>query len=107
MFPLPPSPHPSNTDSGLAYPYPNDPTENERLDEQHAILRQVLDGRNHLAPFSMAKPPTRVLDIGCGTGIWVIEMGDDYPEAQIVGVDLSPIQPDEVPPNVRFFVEDS
>ncbi|KAB5539457.1 S-adenosyl-L-methionine-dependent methyltransferase [Coniochaeta sp. 2T2.1] len=93
-----------------SYPYPNDPTENERLDGQHTILRKVLDGRNHLAPFSKGvgdPPAARVLDIGCGTGIWAIEMGDDYPSAQIVGVDLSPIQPGEVPPNVRFFVEDS
>lgn len=33
-------------------------------------------------------------------------MGDLYPEANIMGVDLSPIQPDWVPPNVRFMVDD-
>jgi ubiquinone/menaquinone biosynthesis C-methylase UbiE len=67
----------------------------------------VLDGRNHLAPFSHRNPPRRVLDIATGTGRWAIEMGDEYPESQIVGTDLSPIQPSYVPPNVRFFVEDS
>jgi len=90
-----------------AYPYPNDPSETERLDDQHTILRRVLDGRNHLAPFSRSNPPRRVLDVATGTGTWAIEMGDDYPESQILGTDLSPIQPDQVPPNVRFFVEDS
>jgi hypothetical protein len=34
-------------------------------------------------------------------------MGDEFPDAQIIGTDLSPIQPSHVPPNVRFFVEDS
>lgn len=67
----------------------------------------MLGGRNHLASFSRANPPRQVLDIATGTGRWAIEMGDEYPEAQIVGTDLSPIQPRYVPPNVRFFVEDS
>lgn len=35
----------------------------------------------------------RVLDVGTGTGIWAIEMADMHPEAEIVGIDLSPIQP--------------
>jgi hypothetical protein len=67
----------------------------------------VMDGRLHLSPFSRAHPPRKVLDIATGTGTWAIEMGDKYPEAEIVGTDLSPIQPAFVPPNVRFFVEDS
>ena len=34
-------------------------------------------------------------------------MGDRFPGAEIVGTDLSPIQPTWVPPNVRFYVEDA
>lgn len=30
-----------------------------------------------------------------------------YPEASIIGTDLSPIQPGWVPPNVQFFVDDA
>lgn len=30
-----------------------------------------------------------------------------YPEATIIGTDLSPIQPSWVPPNVQFFVDDA
>jgi hypothetical protein len=33
-------------------------------------------------------------------------VGDEYPGAEILGVDLSPIQPAWVPPNVRFLVDD-
>jgi hypothetical protein len=33
-------------------------------------------------------------------------VGDEYPEADIQGIDLSPIQPSWVPPNVRFVVDD-
>lgn len=34
-------------------------------------------------------------------------MGDEYPEADIQGIDLSPIQPEWVPPNVRFILDDA
>jgi len=39
--------------------------------------------------------------------LWAIEMGDEYPSAEILGVDLSPIQPRLVPPNVKFEVDDA
>ncbi|KAK4144152.1 Demethylmenaquinone methyltransferase [Dichotomopilus funicola] len=90
-----------------SYLYPNDDTENNRAEEQYMIMKEAMDGRLHLAPFSRANPPRKVLDIATGTGLWAIEMGDLYPEAEIIGTDLSPIQPDFVPPNVHFFVEDS
>ncbi|KAK1990410.1 S-adenosyl-L-methionine-dependent methyltransferase [Colletotrichum falcatum] len=48
----------------------------------------------------------RVLDIGTGTGLWAIDYADLHPEAEVLGVDLSPIQPNDVPPNVKFEVDD-
>jgi len=33
-------------------------------------------------------------------------VGDKYPKTKIVGLDLSPIQPDFVPENVHFFIDD-
>ena len=47
-----------------------------------------------------------IFDVGTGTGIWAIEMGDKYDSAQITGVDISPIQPTWVPPNVTFEIDD-
>ncbi|KAF5251620.1 hypothetical protein FANTH_3230 [Fusarium anthophilum] len=40
------------------------------------------------------------------TGIWAIDYADEHPETQVTGVDLSPIQPDFVPPNVNFVIDD-
>ncbi|KAK3301263.1 S-adenosyl-L-methionine-dependent methyltransferase [Chaetomium fimeti] len=91
----------------VSYPFPNDNPENDRMEEQYEIIKMVMDGRLHLAPFSRDRPPRHVLDVATGTGIWAVEMGDKYPEAEIVGTDLSPIQPAFVPPNVHFFIEDS
>ncbi|OBS14990.1 hypothetical protein FPOA_14018 [Fusarium poae] len=41
-----------------------------------------------------------------GTGIWAIDVADEHPEAEVLGVDLSPIQPSEVPPNCGFEIDD-
>lgn len=72
---------------------------------QHAIYRFALAGRLYLAPVAKEKLQ-HVLDVGTGTGMWSIDMADGNPQAQVVGFDLSPIQPDIVPPNCRFLVND-
>ncbi|KAI5856852.1 S-adenosyl-L-methionine-dependent methyltransferase [Tricharina praecox] len=58
----------------------------------------------HKAPI---KRPQRVLDVRTGTGIWAIDMADTYLMAEVIGTDLSPIQPGWVPPNCRFQVDDA
>ncbi len=34
------------------------------------------------------------------------DVADEYPKAQVIGTDISPIQPTWVPPNARFDIED-
>ena len=97
------------------YVLPNDEAEQERLDLQHHIWRLLLQGALYAAPLSIPSPTGglgdgpadfRVLDLGCGTGIWAIDMADENPRASVFGVDLSPIQPEWVPGNCRFHVDD-
>lgn len=71
----------------------------------HHMYNLILRGELHTAPIT-ERPLKRVLDIGTGTGNWAVDMGDMYPEAEILGTDLSPIQPSWVPPNVKFEVDD-
>jgi len=82
----------------------NDEQEQERLDIHHHLIVLLLGGKLHLAPISST--PHRVLDLGTGTGIWAIDFADEYPSAQVIGNDLSPIQPANVPPNLTFVVDD-
>ncbi|KAK1980051.1 S-adenosyl-L-methionine-dependent methyltransferase [Colletotrichum cereale] len=89
------------------YVYPNDEKENNRLDLQHNIYLLTLDYKLGLAPPNDENSGVRrVLDIGTGTGLWAIDFGDDHPEAEVIGVDLTPPQAEFVPPNVRFVVDD-
>ncbi|KAH7120587.1 S-adenosyl-L-methionine-dependent methyltransferase [Dactylonectria macrodidyma] len=89
------------------YHLPNDAAENERLDLQHHIFYLTLNGKLGFAPPNEPKANVgRVLDLGTGTGIWAMDFGDEHPDAEVVGVDLSPIQPQFVPPNVHFEIDD-
>ncbi|KAL2132740.1 hypothetical protein VTI74DRAFT_3423 [Chaetomium olivicolor] len=86
---------------------PNDEQHAESMDMQHHMCLLVLgDDRLHLAPLK-EENLQKILDVGTGTGIWAIDMGDRYPRAEITGIDVSPIQPSWVPPNVRFELDDA
>lgn len=86
-----------------SYLLPNDEEEQDRLDLLHHVCLLVLGGRLFVSPLPK---PQRVLDVGTGTGIWATDVADQFPSAQVVGTDLSPIQPAWVPPNVQFYIDD-
>ncbi|KAK0652838.1 methyltransferase domain-containing protein [Cercophora newfieldiana] len=89
------------------YPFPNDQKENDRLDFQHHIWSLTMNTTLGLSPPNeQDASPQRVLDIGTGTGIWAIDYADAHPESTVIGVDLSPIQPTFIPPNLSFQITD-
>jgi SAM-dependent methyltransferase len=87
------------------YFLPNDNAEQARLDLQAQAMRLATGDYQFHAPVHRMG---RVLDLGTGTGQWAIEMGDLFGDEVeiIIGIDLSPIQPTWVPPNVKFEVDD-
>ncbi|KAI5457649.1 S-adenosyl-L-methionine-dependent methyltransferase [Mariannaea sp. PMI_226] len=88
----------------LRYPIPNDDTEQNRDDMKHAMMLELTDGKLFFAP--IGDNPQKIIDLATGTGIWAVDAADKYPAATVLGVDLSPIQPLWVPPNLRFLVDD-
>lgn len=86
------------------YVMPNDDREQERMDIHYHSVRLAFGNQHFFAPIER---PIAILDVGTGTGIWAMDVADDYPEARVIGVDLSPIQPTAVPPNLQFQIMDA
>lgn len=82
---------------------PNDEQEQDRMQIIDQMLILVLNGERHTVPILQ---PQRILDVGTGTGVWAIEMAYKFPNARIIGTDLSPIQVGG-PPNCSFEIEDA
>ncbi|KAG7101953.1 methyltransferase tdiE like protein [Verticillium longisporum] len=38
--------------------------------------------------------------------IWALDFGEEHPESEVIGVDLSPVQPGFTPPNVHYEIDD-
>jgi len=74
------------------------------MDIHYHSLRLTLENKHFIAPI---KNPPSVLDIGTGTGIWAMDVADDYSGTSIIGADLSPIQPTVVPPNLEVQIMDA
>ena len=76
-------------------------------------------GPHHLWALDLAlegmPAPGRALDLGTGTGVVALALGERYPDAEVVGVDLSPGMieeargklPPELAGRVRFEVGDA
>lgn len=89
------------------YVIPNDMQEQERLDLQHHLFLLTFEDRLYLSPAGTGGHKLHnVLDVGTGTGLWALDFADEHPETDVVGVDLSPIQSDFVPPNLTFQIDD-
>ncbi|PVG04450.1 S-adenosyl-L-methionine-dependent methyltransferase [Serendipita vermifera] len=119
-----------------AYCLPTDDDEWTRLNKQHVAVVLGLSGlypdpdlvHAVLAPGN--GEPKRILDLGCGTGVWyetftrtampkvasysvisfyrALAMAERFPHCEVVGMDLSPVpvDPENVPSNCRFEVDD-
>ena len=74
------------------------------IDLAHHSFRLTFDGELFLAP--IGDNPLQILDLGTGTGLWAMELADQFPSAFVTGTDLSPVQPTWVPPNLQFEIHD-
>ncbi|KZS94754.1 S-adenosyl-L-methionine-dependent methyltransferase [Sistotremastrum niveocremeum HHB9708] len=96
------------------YKLPADLPEFDRLNSQHRIWTRVMNG---LCPLpvreidELLKPredgkQAAILDLGCGSGIWSMQMASLYPQARVVGFDLIEPKPSSRLPNCSFIQGD-
>ncbi|RSL39156.1 hypothetical protein CEP51_016839, partial [Fusarium floridanum] len=76
----------------------------EMMDIMHDATTKLFDDKLCQAP--VMDGAQRVLDVGTGTGIWAIDFAESNPQAEVIGSDISTIQPLEVPPNLTIEIDD-
>ncbi|KAF9011052.1 S-adenosyl-L-methionine-dependent methyltransferase [Cyathus striatus] len=93
------------------YRLPADDEEMHRLEQQHLMFVDLMGGKY---PEVMAEimaddgsgERKACLDIGCGSGNWIMDVARDFPNCNAVGVDLVPMQSPSMPPNLRSEIDD-
>ncbi|EKM61450.1 uncharacterized protein PHACADRAFT_248069 [Phanerochaete carnosa HHB-10118-sp] len=77
------------------YRLPADEDEQERLDRQHHMFIEVMGKYAPPLPEVLAHEPgvpKSVVDLGSGSGSWILDVARDFPHVQAVAVDLIPLQ---------------
>jgi len=95
-----------HNDDSIPYPLPCDVKEMSRQALWHELSRELYGG-HCCTDFKREKIPDRVLDLGCGSGIWCASMADYFaalgrPDVEFTGLDLEPIYMEMRGVNFKF-----
>ncbi|KAK4134417.1 S-adenosyl-L-methionine-dependent methyltransferase [Trichocladium antarcticum] len=83
---------------------PVDDDEIERLQYMHEIFNMMFDNRLIFPPIPR---PRRILECGSGSGAWAMEVAEQYPECEVIGIDVYPYPvPEDLPPNLDLQIDD-
>ncbi|KAF9265442.1 S-adenosyl-L-methionine-dependent methyltransferase [Marasmius fiardii PR-910] len=91
------------------YLLPADEDETKRFELHQRLMQFVFGGKNYVGPIRETLQfgqHRRILDLGTGSGLWAVSMADEFPRAEVIGIDLAPLQPRDVPPNCTFELYD-
>lgn len=86
------------------YYAPNDAQNQSYEAIVHHLWLLTLHDKLFLAPI---ENPGRILDIGSGTGLWAVDIADQFPSAEVIATDLSPILYTTAPPNLTYEIDDA
>ncbi|KJK93847.1 hypothetical protein H633G_02350 [Metarhizium anisopliae BRIP 53284] len=66
------------------------PSENERLNVQHALVKSIMGGKLLVAPANLDLPNLRILDSGTAQANWLLDLAAVVPDtARLVGTDIA------------------
>ncbi|KAJ5172805.1 hypothetical protein N7492_005398 [Penicillium capsulatum] len=86
------------------YTGPIDDEEAQRLDDQQQVFQKIFDDRLVFPPIRRLR---RVLDCGHGSASWAVDVAEQNPDCEVIGVDIAPhMSPDDVPENLWLQVDD-
>ncbi|TFK41939.1 S-adenosyl-L-methionine-dependent methyltransferase [Crucibulum laeve] len=93
------------------YRLPADDEELDRLNKQHLIFMEAMNGKyappmEEIMADDVPGERKACLDLGCGSGCWIMDVARDFPNCDAVAVDLVPMQSLLMPPNCRSEVDD-
>ncbi|RUP48683.1 hypothetical protein BC936DRAFT_144182 [Jimgerdemannia flammicorona] len=76
---------------------------NKALKQRHMIPKMSFDGlvtSRFAAPIEdVLRRGASVLDIGCGSGSWIMDLATAYPTSRFLGIDISLVLLDDMPSN--------
>jgi SAM-dependent methyltransferase len=52
------------------------------------VLAKLSEAQARVLAGSLERAPARILDIGCGSGVWSLAMAERFPDAHVTGLDL-------------------
>ncbi|CAG8652672.1 2831_t:CDS:2, partial [Dentiscutata heterogama] len=88
------------------YMLPSDEKEVNREAMSYAIRKHLFQ-KNFFSPIEeKLNKGAKVLDVGCGSGFWVIDIGSKYSSSTLIGIDIDSTQfpsNDRHPSNVGFL----
>lgn len=92
---------------------PCDDEEVDRIVILHFCIKYAFNG-NIVAPVIQSlrvkpnqndKYSTRVLDVGCGPGTWILEMASEFPFTEFHGIDIRTMFPTTIKPSNAKFIQ--
>jgi trans-aconitate methyltransferase len=85
-----------------SYPLPVDQEAQEIERYWHEMLKSLTEKIHH-AP---VPPFGNVIDLGTGVGDWAWDFAETYPDTDVYGIDIAPIQSEHVPGNLHYQIDD-